>query len=69
MNLKKFKLLRGYSQRPEFPVGIVYVPYVIETQSPIVVESEFHPRRSISARYYGSVDPATNYVSIIRRIE
>jgi hypothetical protein len=68
MNLKKFKLLRGYVQRPEFPVGIVYVPYVFETQEPEVIGT-FTPTRMVSNRYYGSVDPVTNYISIMRRIE
>ena len=62
MNLKKFKLLRGYNQRPEFPVGIVYVPYLIE---PVVVGT-FQPRRMVSNRYYCSVDPATNHMITFR---
>jgi hypothetical protein len=65
MNLKKFKLLRGYYERPEFPIGIVYVPYIIETRVPVVVET-FQPRRMVSNRYYCSVDPATNHMITFR---
>lgn len=68
MDLKRFKLLSGYNRRPEFPVGVIYAPYVIETQEPVVIGT-FTPRRMVSNRYYGSVDPATNYISIMRRIE
>jgi hypothetical protein len=33
----------------------------MQTTEPVVIETNMNPRRGISQRYYGAIDPATNH--------
>jgi hypothetical protein len=57
--MRVFKFLRGYIDRLE--PGIVWLPYIMRTTEPVVIETNMNPRRRISQRYYGAIDPATNH--------
>jgi hypothetical protein len=57
--MRVFKFLRGYIDRLE--PGIVWLPYIMQTTEPVVIETNMNPRRGISQRYYGAIDPATNH--------
>lgn len=57
--MRDFKFLRGYTDRIE--PGIVWAPYIMRTTEPVVIGTNLNPRRRISQRYYGAIDPATNH--------
>jgi hypothetical protein len=62
--MRDFKFLRGYTDRIE--PGIVWVPYIMRTTEPEVIETNMNPRRRVSQRYYGAIDPATNHYQTFR---